>query len=77
MGQIIDIGDIWETQCPQGCSCEIQKFSDLPLHQWTIPRKWSNVRSKPVKCFSFSINKFLFNRPQQWMKLILALTTIT
>ncbi|KAK2585528.1 hypothetical protein KPH14_010170 [Odynerus spinipes] len=42
MGQIIDIGDIWEIQCPQGCSCEIQKFSDLPLHQWTVP-KWSNI----------------------------------
>jgi len=34
-GQIIDIGGVWEIKCPQGCTCEIQKFSDLPLHQWT------------------------------------------
>ncbi|XP_047350841.1 carboxypeptidase N subunit 2-like isoform X2 [Vespa velutina] len=52
MGQIIDIGDIWETQCPQGCSCEIQKFSDLPLHQWTIPRKWSNTPTVDENDFS-------------------------
>lgn len=51
MGQIIDISDIWEIQCPQGCSCEIQKYADLPLHQWTVPEKWSHVRSKSVKCF--------------------------
>ncbi|XP_014488422.1 PREDICTED: carboxypeptidase N subunit 2 isoform X2 [Dinoponera quadriceps] len=34
-GQIIDIGGVWEIRCPQGCTCEIQKFSYLPLHQWT------------------------------------------
>ncbi|OAD54931.1 Leucine-rich repeat-containing protein 4C [Eufriesea mexicana] len=33
-GQIIDIGDIWEVKCPPGCSCEVQKFADLPLHRW-------------------------------------------
>ncbi|XP_066601555.1 carboxypeptidase N subunit 2-like isoform X2 [Prorops nasuta] len=35
MGQIIDIGGVWESSCPHGCSCEIQKFSDLSLHRWT------------------------------------------
>ncbi|XP_026673374.1 leucine-rich repeat-containing protein 15-like isoform X2 [Ceratina calcarata] len=34
-GQVIDIGDIWEVKCPPGCSCEVQKFVDLPLHRWT------------------------------------------
>ncbi|EFN87957.1 Carboxypeptidase N subunit 2 [Harpegnathos saltator] len=34
-GQIISIGDMWEMNCPKECTCEIQKFSDLPLHQWT------------------------------------------
>ncbi|KAG5327075.1 CPN2 Carboxypeptidase, partial [Pseudoatta argentina] len=34
IGQVIDIGDVWEIKCPQGCTCEIQKYSDLSLHQW-------------------------------------------
>ncbi|XP_012268664.2 carboxypeptidase N subunit 2-like [Athalia rosae] len=33
-GQVIDIGGIWEIQCPHSCNCQIEKFSDLPLHQW-------------------------------------------
>ncbi|XP_076161898.1 uncharacterized protein LOC143143909 isoform X1 [Ptiloglossa arizonensis] len=33
-GQIIDIGGVWEVKCPQGCSCEVQRFADLPLHRW-------------------------------------------
>ncbi|KZC11832.1 Carboxypeptidase N subunit 2, partial [Dufourea novaeangliae] len=33
-GQIIDIGGAWEVKCPQGCSCEVQRFADLPLHRW-------------------------------------------
>ncbi|XP_043257252.1 carboxypeptidase N subunit 2-like [Colletes gigas] len=33
-GQIIDIGSVWEVKCPQGCSCEVQRFADLPLHRW-------------------------------------------
>ncbi|KAI4502536.1 hypothetical protein M0802_002448 [Mischocyttarus mexicanus] len=56
MGQIINIGDIWEIQCPQGCSCEIQKFSDLPLHQWTIPRKRSNTPTVDDTDYSFYNN---------------------
>lgn len=44
-GQIIDIGGVWEIKCPQGCTCEIQKFSDLPLHQWAdTSRDKSQVR---------------------------------
>ncbi|XP_031832964.1 uncharacterized protein LOC116427124 isoform X2 [Nomia melanderi] len=33
-GQIIDIGSVWEVKCPQGCSCEVQRFADLPLQRW-------------------------------------------
>ncbi|CAD1479240.1 unnamed protein product, partial [Heterotrigona itama] len=33
-GQIVDIGYVWEVKCPPGCSCEVQKFADLPLHRW-------------------------------------------
>ncbi|XP_078034142.1 uncharacterized protein LOC144468493 isoform X2 [Augochlora pura] len=33
-GQIIDIGGVWEVKCPQGCSCEVQRFADLPLQRW-------------------------------------------
>lgn len=39
MGQIIDIGDVWEIGCPQGCTCEIQRYSDLSLHQWAGTNK--------------------------------------
>ncbi|KAG7208289.1 hypothetical protein KM043_014531 [Ampulex compressa] len=39
MGQVIDIGGIWEIKCPQGCFCEIQKFGDLSLHQWSDPNR--------------------------------------
>ncbi|KAL6440889.1 hypothetical protein ACFW04_003362 [Cataglyphis niger] len=50
VGQIIDIGSVWEIKCPQGCTCEIQKFSDLPLHQWadTNRDKDQNVSSDNV-----------------------------
>ncbi|XP_029677917.1 insulin-like growth factor-binding protein complex acid labile subunit [Formica exsecta] len=50
IGQIIDIGGVWEIRCPQGCTCEIQKFSDLPLHQWadTNRDKDQNVSSDDV-----------------------------
>ncbi|XP_020293746.1 carboxypeptidase N subunit 2-like [Pseudomyrmex gracilis] len=41
-GQIIDISGIWEIQCPQGCVCEVQKFSDLALHQWADVNKDKN-----------------------------------
>ncbi|XP_046597828.1 carboxypeptidase N subunit 2 [Neodiprion pinetum] len=33
-GQIIDIGGIWEIQCPHVCNCQIAKFYDLPLYRW-------------------------------------------
>ncbi|XP_012277165.1 carboxypeptidase N subunit 2 [Orussus abietinus] len=36
-GQVIDIGGVWEVKCPQGCSCQVLQFSDLPLHQWIDP----------------------------------------
>ncbi|KOC67238.1 Leucine-rich repeat-containing protein 15 [Habropoda laboriosa] len=42
-GRIIDIGDIWEVKCPPGCSCEIQKFADLPLHRWIIRGQDQNL----------------------------------
>ncbi|CAK9833453.1 Leucine-rich repeat-containing protein 15 [Anthophora retusa] len=42
-GRIIDIGDIWEVKCPPGCSCEIQKFADLPLHRWTVRNQDQNL----------------------------------
>ncbi|XP_011265644.2 leucine-rich repeat-containing protein 70 [Camponotus floridanus] len=48
IGQIIDIGGVWEIRCPQGCTCEIQKFSDLPLHQWIDRDKDQNVSSDDV-----------------------------
>ncbi|CAL1688019.1 unnamed protein product [Lasius platythorax] len=50
VGQIIDIGGVWEIRCPQGCTCEIQKFSDLPLHQWADANrdKDQNVSSDDV-----------------------------
>ncbi|XP_011640668.1 insulin-like growth factor-binding protein complex acid labile subunit [Pogonomyrmex barbatus] len=54
-GQIIDIGDVWETKCPQGCTCEIQKFSDLPLHQWADTNK-DNDQSIPSDDIDFNIN---------------------
>ncbi|KAF3422994.1 hypothetical protein E2986_05766 [Frieseomelitta varia] len=34
LGQIVDIGYVWEVKCPPGCSCEVQKLADLPLHRW-------------------------------------------
>ncbi|XP_018358341.1 PREDICTED: insulin-like growth factor-binding protein complex acid labile subunit [Trachymyrmex cornetzi] len=42
IGQVIDIGDVWEIKCPQGCTCEIQKYSDLSLHQWAGINKDNN-----------------------------------
>ncbi|XP_043801178.1 leucine-rich repeat-containing protein 15-like isoform X1 [Apis laboriosa] len=42
-GQIIDIGDIWEAKCPPGCSCEVQKFVDLPLHRWIKTNQDQNL----------------------------------
>ncbi|XP_070159712.1 carboxypeptidase N subunit 2 [Polyergus mexicanus] len=50
IGQIIDIGGVWEIRCPQECTCEIQKFSDLPLHQWadTNRDRDQNVSSDDV-----------------------------
>ncbi|XP_029166819.1 leucine-rich repeat-containing protein 15-like [Nylanderia fulva] len=49
-GQVIDISGVWEIGCPQGCTCEIQKFSDLPLHQWsdTNRDKDQNVPSDDI-----------------------------
>ncbi|KAL0122447.1 hypothetical protein PUN28_007283 [Cardiocondyla obscurior] len=45
--QIIDIGDVWEIKCPQGCTCEIQKFSDLSLHQWASINRENNEDMLP------------------------------
>ncbi|XP_043599250.1 insulin-like growth factor-binding protein complex acid labile subunit isoform X1 [Bombus pyrosoma] len=53
-GQIIDIGDVWEVKCPPGCSCEVQKFIDLPLHRWI---KTSQDQNLTNECnFEFGLN---------------------
>lgn len=52
MGQIIDLGGIWEINCPEACTCGIQKFIDLPLHEWIHPNE---IDRQKVKSF-FSIS---------------------
>ncbi|XP_076763502.1 uncharacterized protein LOC143430913 [Xylocopa sonorina] len=52
-GQIIDIGDIWEAKCPPGCSCEVQKFADLPLHRWIRTNQNQNVTNDATFEFEF------------------------
>lgn len=67
IGQIIDIGDIWEIRCPQGCTCEIQKFSDLPLHQWTDANrdKDQNISSDDI---DFNMNEDDHSMTHELMK---------
>ncbi|CAL7933435.1 unnamed protein product [Xylocopa violacea] len=52
-GQIIDIGDIWEVKCPPGCSCEVQKFADLPLHRWISINQNQNLTNDATFEFEF------------------------
>ncbi|XP_024876340.1 carboxypeptidase N subunit 2-like [Temnothorax curvispinosus] len=55
MGQIVDIGDVWEIRCPQGCTCEIQKYSDLSLHQWASTNR-DNNQDVPSDDVDFNMN---------------------
>ncbi|XP_011876975.1 PREDICTED: platelet glycoprotein V isoform X2 [Vollenhovia emeryi] len=54
-GQIVDIGDVWEIRCPQGCTCEIQRYSDLSLHQWAGTNR-DNDQDVPSDDVDFNIN---------------------
>lgn len=56
MGQIIDIGDVWEIKCPQGCTCEIQKYSDLSLHQWAGTNRNNNQDIPPSDDVDFNMD---------------------
>ncbi|XP_012525136.1 insulin-like growth factor-binding protein complex acid labile subunit [Monomorium pharaonis] len=55
IGQIIDIGDVWEIKCPQGCTCEIQKYSDLSLHQWASTNR-DNDKAMSTDDADFNMN---------------------
>ncbi|XP_076680653.1 uncharacterized protein LOC143375450 isoform X2 [Andrena cerasifolii] len=53
-GQIVDIGGIWEVKCPQRCSCEVQRFADLPLHRWIRTSQDQNLSNDAD--FEFDLN---------------------
>ncbi|XP_053988854.1 carboxypeptidase N subunit 2-like [Hylaeus volcanicus] len=59
-GHVIDIGGVWEVKCPQGCSCEVQRFADLPLHRWIRTSQDQNLSNDADFELGLSMDNAIF-----------------